>query len=100
MTQEGPKTEVSGQPGELEVELPETPTTGYQWSVEQVPAGVEEVSQRFESREPPPVAGGTGRRSFRLRVPVPGRYELAFVLRRPWEASGIERRSVILVVDG
>jgi predicted secreted protein len=98
MTREGPPMEVHGQFGELEVELPEIPTSGYLWSLERVPAGVEEVGRQFLAEGPAPVAGGAGLRLFRLRVPAPGRYQLEFVLKRPWEARDLERRSVILVV--
>jgi inhibitor of cysteine peptidase len=99
MAREGSPIEIRQTPGDVVVELPETPSSGYLWSLNRAPAGVEEVSQEYREGGPQPIAGGTGLRSFHLFVPAPGVYRLEFVLRRPWEAEGLERRLVSLVVS-
>jgi predicted secreted protein len=97
-TREGPHTEIHSSPGTVEVELPETPGTGYVWEPVPLPASVREVGRTFEEAAARPTAGGSGTRRFRLEVGRQGRHELEFLLRRPWEAAPIERRTVTLVV--
>jgi len=99
MTREGPSIEIRGRPGEVAVELPETPTSGYLWSLDRSAAGVEEIGRDYREGGAEPLAGGSGIRSFRLRVPAPGSYQLEFVLKRPWEADALEHRNVALILS-
>jgi predicted secreted protein len=98
MTREGPSTEVRGAPGDLKVELAETPTSGYRWEVERAVPGVEVMGDDYLESPGELVAGGSGLRTFRLHATAAGSYELAFVLRRPWESEPLERRHIRLVV--
>ncbi len=98
MTREGPSTEVLATTGDLQVELAETPTSGYRWEVEGAAPGVEQLGDDYRESPGELVAGGSGIRTFRLHAPAAGSFELAFVLRRPWESEPLERRHVRLVV--
>jgi inhibitor of cysteine peptidase len=68
------------------LELPETPTTGYQWRIAQLPDSLEVVSDDFE---PPaslaPGAGGLHRFVFAARRS--GRGTASLKLQRPWETG-------------
>ncbi len=96
----GPRegSEIRARPGSIEVELPESPTTGYRWVVGEVPAGVEVEGHDFRPQTGEMVAGGAGTRAFRLAVSSPGTYELEFRLGRAWEAEPLRRRIVTLVI--
>lgn len=100
-TREGPRIEIRSSPGAVEVELPETPTSGYTWQLSGPPAAVREVARDYSDAQPGlrQIAGGSGLRTFRLEVEERGRHELEFLLRRPWEETAIERRVVTLVID-
>jgi predicted secreted protein len=68
------------------IDLPATPSTGYQWSLPTVPDGVELVGTDFT----PPAGttiGAAGVQHFRVRADRVGTFELGFVLSRPWEGS-------------
>ena len=98
---EGPRLEIRSSPGTVEVELPETPSTGYVWRLAGAPASVREAGRDYRDAgaAAEPVAGGSGLRVFRLEVGERGRHELEFLLQRPWEEAALERRIVTLVVD-
>ena len=100
-TREGPQVEICSSPGAVEIELPETPSTGYSWRLAVAPTAVREVGRDYREAppSPDPIAGGSGVRTFRLEVGERGRHELEFLLRRPWEETALERRIVTLVVD-
>ncbi|HEY8869601.1 MAG TPA: protease inhibitor I42 family protein [Candidatus Limnocylindrales bacterium] len=98
MTREGPPIEIRGTPGIVEVDLPETPTSGYVWEIAAAPSGIEERGRDFREESREPIAGGSGLRTFKFDVPTPGAYEVAFELKRPWEAEALERRTVRLVI--
>jgi predicted secreted protein len=67
------------------VELKSTPTTGYQWQPADLPDGVELVGSDFVPGGTAPGQGGTQR--FQLRASRPGRYQVAFELKRAWETD-------------
>jgi inhibitor of cysteine peptidase len=77
-------------PGEsVVIRLPENPTTGYRWSVEEIdPAVVEVGESEFEPSQELRQAGAGGTRSFHLRARQSGTSPVTLVLRRPWESSG------------
>jgi len=71
---------------EITIELPENPTTGFQWTVVQAPA--EEIMTIESSEFLPPsseLLGAGGRRLYRLRAQAPGETQLILEYRRPWE---------------
>jgi inhibitor of cysteine peptidase len=84
--------------GEVEVALPESPTTGYRWSLPDPPAGVAVVDAGWQPHGGPAEVGGGGIRRFRLRASAAGEHRLRFVLRREWEASALREHEVRLTV--
>lgn len=81
--------------GELfTVDIPATPATGYQWSVAEVPAGVELVDSSFASATSPAVVPASGTHSFHFVAGPPGTVELHFVLKRSWEPDAVDQRTV------
>jgi predicted secreted protein len=80
------------------VSLPESPTSGYLWELEEgSPAAV--VERSLEQGPPPGVAGGGGFRTFRLKISQRLPATVCFVLRRPWEAEPLERRTFEIVCE-
>jgi inhibitor of cysteine peptidase len=69
----------------LTVELPENPTTGYRWSLdEHNPAALEAAaSPAFEPSAP--AVGAGGGRTFHFLAKQAGEYPLGINLRRSWE---------------
>jgi predicted secreted protein len=98
-TRDGPPIEIRSPAGTVEVVLPEAPTTGYLWQLIDPPSDVREVARQYEPATEGPVAGGSGSRVFRLEVTTPGRRVLEFRLRRPWEETALERRTVTIVIE-
>jgi predicted secreted protein len=78
------------------VRLPETPTTGYRWTVEAA-GGLELVGDRAD---PAGAIGGTGARELQFRATAPGSHELRMKQWREWEGEGsvIDRFAVTIVV--
>ena len=98
MTEEGPTIDVRTVPGPVTIELPEAPSTGYEWQLADAPPGVRVVGSEFAPPGESGRVGGSGVRAFRLEVDSPGRHELQFLLRRPWEEHALERRRATLIV--
>jgi len=69
----------------LTIRLPENPTTGYRWSLDEHDASALEptAGPGFESSGSAVGAGGGRTLSFLAKTP--GEYSLALNLRRPWE---------------
>jgi len=83
----------------LTIELPENPTTGYLWAVDQAPPGVSVERGVFTTPASEHRRAGTpGVRVFDAYAP-PGRHVISFELKRPWEAQPLERRRVTLIVE-
>lgn len=76
------------------VDFQATPATGYQWSVADLPAGVEFLRDSFTPATAPTVLPATGTHSFHFKATRPGPVELHFELKRSWEPEGIEQRTV------
>jgi predicted secreted protein len=93
----GPSLELHVSPGPVNVQLPEAPTTGYLWAVEDLPHGITLVSTEYL----PPGSGklgGKGERIFVLDVGTAGRHILEFRLARAPGDEAVETRTVTLVV--
>jgi predicted secreted protein len=99
MTREGPSSEVIASGGFVDVVLPETPSTGYRWELENEGPSVQLLSARFEDHPGSGrLAGGAGTRTFALHVAGAEPVELRFGLRRPWDSEPLERRIVTVTV--
>jgi len=86
----------TGEPFTVVLETPAT--AGFVWEVQLPEAGsahIESLGFTWEpgSRES---VGGPARQHFCFRSLGPGRAELAFVCRRPWENREIERRVIVV----
>jgi inhibitor of cysteine peptidase len=66
----------------VEVRLPETPASGYQWRW-RVPEGL----CMLRDEHLPAVAGNAGHRRLAFGVSAPGQHELRAELARPWESE-------------
>jgi predicted secreted protein len=99
MTFDGPTSGVRASDGLVEIKLPESPTTGYRWELENGHSAVSILETRYEQDPGQGRIGGGGVRTFVLRITRPLPTKLSFVLRRPWEAEPVERRHVEVVVD-
>jgi predicted secreted protein len=77
------------------IDVPSTPSTGYQWALPVVPDGVELVDTGFT---PPPAAelGGTGSQHFRVRATRAGTFDVVLVLGRAWEKDSVDTNTVRL----
>jgi predicted secreted protein len=78
---------------EIVVRVPETPTTGYAWTVNAVDPELRLVESTFvapggNGSEPAPGAGGL--RVIRLRAASAGEAGAELALKRPWESAPVE----------
>ena len=90
---------IRGAPGEIDVSLDETPTSGYRWSLSESSPGVALVAVATElDRTPAPVAGGAAQRRFRFLAEWEGTYDLVFQLKRDWEAKPMRVHRTRLVI--
>ncbi len=98
MTRSGPTLNVSAIDGIAEIRLPETPTSGYRWSIVRAPEGVQTTASRFEGTSVRDQrVGGGGERVIMIAVPTPGRHELQLELRQEWNPSQpAEVRTIII----
>jgi inhibitor of cysteine peptidase len=99
MTFDGPTSRARASGGLVEIKLPESPTTGYRWELENEHSAVSILETRYEQDPSQGRVGGGGVRTFILRIARPLPTELSFVLRRQWETEPVERRLVEVVVD-
>lgn len=84
-------TVVVGEP--FEVALAAAPTTGYLWELDPLPAGLRSLDRGF--REAPDAAvGDGGTQVLRLQADRPGAYELRVRLKRRWETSALDERTI------
>ena len=81
---------------EFELELGAPATAGYVWSLPDVPVGVVQLGSHFKSAASA-APGDASRQVFRLRATQPGRFDLDFQLKRPWETTVSETRRVTVV---
>lgn len=82
----------------VSVDLPSTPSTGYEWVLPALPDGAELVDTSFA---PPPAGtfGEGGVQHFHVRASRPGKYALTFQLKRSWEAESTDTTVVELNVE-
>ena len=75
------------------IQLPENPTTGYRWSLDQHDPSKLEPMQKssFESGGPAPGAGGG--RTFNFLARTAGSSDLGLNLRRSWEGPASSQKS-------
>lgn len=83
--------------GLLEVDLEETPTTGYRWALTDT-GPLEPLGDDFELAEGAAIGGG-GRRRFRFAATKLGNGRLELELRREWEAAPRSRFAVGVTVE-
>ena len=79
--------DVSVSPGDrVVIRVPENASTGYQWSVQEMPAPLELESSELalSSRQAP---GAAGKRVVKLRATGQGEGRLVLVLGRAWEQA-------------
>jgi inhibitor of cysteine peptidase len=83
----------------LDVRVPENPTTGYRWAVEDDDQTVLPLAD--DDFEPGRAVGAGGTRLLRFRASRPGRASLHLVYRRPWEGDvpGLERFDLDVLVE-
>jgi inhibitor of cysteine peptidase len=92
---DGSSIEVNaGEP--FEIVLPENPTTGYVWHVDERHALEDAGEPAFEPAGSAVGAGGF--RTFRLRAPTSGQSTLALTLKRPGGASTADARRISIAV--
>lgn len=87
---------------QLEVSLPENPTTGFRWGFVDLDPSVQIAEDTYDPEEIP-TPGAAARRRFRLAFPHPGEYQIALRLWREWEgdASTTDRYSITVdAADG
>jgi predicted secreted protein len=79
------------------IELPATPTAGYQWQAAGLPAGVTLDRTEFRSPAGAPAraaAGGTSLQVLHFTATEPGMHRIDLVYQRPWEPEPAGHRSV------
>ncbi|MFC4122868.1 protease inhibitor I42 family protein [Nonomuraea zeae] len=98
VVREGPSSRVAASGGLIEVRLPEIPSSGYRWDLQN--AGdplVRVVSTRFEEDAGEKgMAGGAGTRTFVIELLDPSIQSIGFVLKQPWQAEAIEQRLITI----
>jgi inhibitor of cysteine peptidase len=81
---------------QLEIALPENPTTGYRWHLGGNDPAFALMQDRFDAPAGPPGKGGIRRCTFRaVRA---GKAEIRAVYRRSWESEGEQPRGFRIVV--
>jgi len=78
------------------IELAATPSTGYQWRPVSPPSALEFLDSGFTPAGTSPGQGGT--QWFRFQTREPGRFAVAFVLKREWEDDPIDAETVVVEV--
>jgi predicted secreted protein len=100
ITQNEDGTRVTAVVGDFaELHLAENPTTGYQWSFDEIGPGLEVVHDEFHLAGTPLVPGAGGVHEWRFRVEESGSHRLRLRLRREWEddSAAIGRFAVDIV---
>jgi predicted secreted protein len=68
----------------VDVSLEESPTTGYRWSVVEMPPEVQLLGAEFQDAPGPMTMGGRGTRVFHFRVEQPGVHHVILHQARQW----------------
>ena len=86
---------ISVAPGEeFEIRLASTPSAGYTWQVENYPGELQLVDSATKAPTGAPTVGDPMLQMFRFRATAAGDYTLSFVLKRAWETTPLEGRTV------
>ncbi|RMG14257.1 MAG: hypothetical protein D6731_10585 [Planctomycetota bacterium] len=85
--------------GELVVELPGNPSTGYRWEVKKSPRKLELVDEEFDGPGAGGPVGAGGKFRFVFRARRKGSETLTLVYRRPWESEAAETFRAKVVVE-
>ncbi len=83
---------------EVILELPETPTTSYEWEVADWPAAARDIESEYRQPADALAYGGQGTRRLRFRVARPGLWDLHVRLRSPYDRKVADERVVTLDV--
>ncbi len=81
---------------QIEVKLPENPTTGYRWQADVDSAALKQTNDSYEGAVQPRGAGGT--RLVRFEALRPGDVTLKLVKKRSWEQKATDTFTVQLHV--
>ena len=81
---------------QLELVLPENPTTGYRWYSSKRVASMALVQDRVDTADGPPGKGGS--RHWVFKAVHPGNAEIRAVYRRAWESDRRAAQLRIVVV--
>ena len=85
--------------GEFGLHLAENPTTGFQWSFEELSAALELVHDEYHLAGTPLVPGSGGVHEWRFRAAASGSYQLRMRYSQVWEpASAGDRRFAVDIV--
>jgi inhibitor of cysteine peptidase len=82
----------------LTIRLPENPTTGYQWSLEDPDNQYVRLIRRYYEIGDAAAVGGGGRRCFALTALQPGRFTLRLVHQRAWQKVSIGEFTLQIVI--
>jgi inhibitor of cysteine peptidase len=81
---------------QLEIALPENPTTGYRWYLGGKDPAFDLTQDRFDAPGGPPGKGGS--RHWTFRAVRSGTAEIRAAYRRSWQSEGTQSRSFRVVV--
>lgn len=77
------------------IDVPSTPSTGYQWTLPVLPDGVELVDTGFTLPRADEL-GGSGVQHFRVKATKAGTFDVVLVLGRAWEKDSVDTNTVRL----
>lgn len=85
--------------GVIGLHLGENPSTGFQWSFEQLDSSLEIVEEEFHVAGTPLVPGAAGVHEWRLRAAATGRHTLRMRHSQPWEGdAAVDRRFTVDII--
>lgn len=94
---DGPDHEVALVVGDtVAILLPESPTTGFQWSIERGSDLLEVIDSTFDAEAPARMTGAEGTRRIRLCSRKAGVATVTLAYRRPWEPDAAAGRRRVL----
>jgi len=84
--------------GEVGLHLEENPTTGFQWSFEELSAPLELVHDEYHLAGTPLVPGAGGVHEWRFKAAEPGSYQLRMRYSQAWDETAADRRFAVDIV--
>jgi inhibitor of cysteine peptidase len=99
MADDHPVSRMRASGGSVQIELPETPTSGYRWELENNTPAIVVVESKFEQSEAGRLAGASGIRKLVLHISQRGTSRVRLVLKRSWETTAIDHREIDIDVD-